>query len=227
MNDHRHVLRLAAAALLALLLAACAPAPLLIRPTTPADEALQQQRSAALQRLPDWHASGELGVSDGQHGGSGSFDWQQDGTAIDFTLRAPITGRGFRLRSDAAGACLYGLHAQPVCAADAALLLRTQLGWELPLQALRDWVLGLAAPGSAAQLQFGADGLPAQLTQQGWVVQYRSWHRDAQPVQLPALIVASRAPYAVRLYVRHWQMPAPAASARANPPVPAPASSAP
>lgn len=205
-----------AAAALAALLAACAPATLPLRPGTAAQIRAQAQRTQVLARLPVWHASGRIGVHDGTHGGSGGFDWSQDGAAIDFTLRAPITGRSFRLTSGPDGACLSGLKPQPVCAFDAASLLRAELGWELPLADLRDWVLGMAAAGSPARLAYGADGLPAQLSQDGWVVQYRSWHLRTRPVALPALIVARRKPYSVRLYVERWRfegLPAPAASA--------------
>ena len=197
------------AALLAagLLLAACAPATLPLRPGSAVTEAAQARRAQALARLPVWRASGRIGVSDGSHGGSGGFDWSQDGASIDFTLRAPITGRSFRLTSGPDGACLSGLKPRPVCAFDAAGLLRAELGWELPLAELRDWVLGVAAAGSPAQMAYGPDGLPAQLTQDGWVVQYRSWHAQARPVALPALIVAQRKPYSVRLYVEQWRFP--------------------
>jgi len=163
---------------LPLLLAACAPAPLVLRPGTGAERAAQARRAQVLAQLPVWRASGRIGVADAQQGGSGGFDWAQDGASFNFTLTAPITGRSFRLQSGPDGACLSGLKPQPVCAFDAAGLLRTELGWELPLRELRAWVLGMAAPGSASRMQYGLDGLPAQLQQDGWVIQYRSWDRQ-------------------------------------------------
>ncbi|MHB1993182.1 lipoprotein insertase outer membrane protein LolB [Metallibacterium scheffleri] len=203
----RRGLRLSAPLVLLLLLAACAPTPLVLRPGTGAERAAQARRAQVLAQLPVWQASGRIGVADARQGGSGGFDWAEDGESIDFTLTAPITGRSFRLQSGPDGACLSGLKPQPVCAFDAAGLLRTELGWELPLRELRAWVLGMAAPGSASRMQYSLDGLPAQLQQDGWVIQYRSWDRQARPLAMPRLIEAQRAPYSVRLYVEHWRFP--------------------
>lgn len=189
----------------ATLLAACSPATVPLRPGTQAERFAQAQRAEVLGKLSVWRASGRIGVSDGKHGGSGGFEWTQDGSAIDFILRAPITGRSFRLQSGPDGACLSGLKARPVCAFDAATLLRSELGWELPMADLRAWVLGIAAAHTPARLAYGPNGLPAQLVQDGWVVQYRSWHVAARPVSMPALIVATRRPYSVRLYVERWR----------------------
>ncbi|MHB8309733.1 lipoprotein insertase outer membrane protein LolB [Metallibacterium sp.] len=200
-------LRLLAPLALVMFLAACAPTPLVLRPGTSSERAAQARRAQVLAQLPVWQASGRIGVADGQQGGSGGFDWAQDGESFDFTLTAPITGRSFRLQSGPDGACLSGLKPQPVCAFDAANLLRAELGWVLPLRELRAWVLGVAAPGSASHMQYGPDGLPAQLQQDGWIVQYRSWDAQARPLAMPRLIEAQRAPYSVRLYVERWRFP--------------------
>lgn len=211
--------RSAALLVLVVLLAACAPATVPVRPGTHAELAAQVRRAQILARLPVWRASGRIGVSDGHQGGSGGFDWSQDGRAIDFTLRAPITGRSFRLTSGPDGACLSGLKAQPVCAFDAADLLRAELGWELPMADLQSWVRGMLAPGGGAgRMDYGPDGLPARLQQDGWEVRYLSWHAQARPVAMPRLIEARRLPYSVRLYVEQWTFPeAPATtSATAN-----------
>lgn len=202
---------------LVLLLAACAPASLPVRPGTHAEQEAQASRAWVLARLPVWQASGRIGVSDGHQGGSGGFDWSQDGDAVDFTLRAPITGRSFQLKSGPDGACLSGLKSKPVCAFDAANLLRAELGWELPLADLQAWVRGMAASGSASEMDYGPGGLLAQLEQDGWVVRYLSWDAQAQPVAMPKLIEAKRPPYSVRLYVEHWRFPdMPAAASPAD-----------
>ena len=202
-------LRAHAAATLLLVLTACAPLPLRTTPGTAAEMAAQTARERALAGVARFALEGRIGVSDGRDGrdgGSGGFTWKQDGAALDFTVRAPITGRSFRLETGPDGACLEGLKPQPQCAADAESLLIAQLGWHLPLADLRAWAMGLRAPGSAAQLAFGLDGLPATLDQDGWHVEYRDWDRARSPV-LPRAIFARKPPYSVRLYVEHWELP--------------------
>jgi outer membrane lipoprotein LolB len=174
----RRVLSLGAAA--GLLLAACAPVPVR-RPADEAALAAQAARERQLDGIDRWTLEGHLAVSDGHDGGSGSLRWTQDGDRYDFELRAPITGKSFRLSGGPGGALLEGIEGGPLRGADAEALMRKALGWEVPLQDLRAWVLGLRAAGSPAQLQFGEQQLPSLLAQDGWTVDYRAWDQARQP----------------------------------------------
>jgi len=167
--------------------------------------AAQQQREQALAGTEHWSLSGRLGVSDGQNGGSGSLDWQQDGDRYAFELRAPITGKSFRLTGGPDGALLEGLEGGPLRGPDAESLMRKALGWEVPLDDLKAWVLGLRADSGPAELRFGADRLPSLLQQDGWTVDYRRWDQSRQPA-LPMQIFATRPPYKVRLSIESWQL---------------------
>lgn len=194
-------LRRLVAAVLPLLLAACAPA-VHIKPTASLLQA-QTVREQVLADANHWVLSGRLGVSDGQHGGSGSFSWSQDGDQYTFVLRAPITGKSFRLSGGPAGATLEGLDSGPLRGPDAEVLMRRAMGWEVPLRDLRAWVLGLRADSGPAELSFGENRLPSLLRQDGWSVDYREWDMSHQP-PLPVKVYASRPPYKVRLSIESW-----------------------
>lgn len=191
------------ALLLPVLLTACAPA---VRIKANAS-LLRAQRARELQlaQADHWQLQGRLGVSDGQHGGSGSFSWIQDGEQYTFVLRAPITGKSFRLSGGPDGARLDGLDQGPLRGEDAETLMRRALGWEVPLRDLRAWVLGLRAPHVPAQLSFGENHLPALLHQDGWTVDYRQWDDTRQP-PLPTRVYASKPPYKVKLSIESWQL---------------------
>lgn len=194
----------AAALILPLLLAACAPA---VRMQGDAGLlAAQRAREHALAGADHWSLQGRLGVSDGHDGGSGSFSWTQDGDHYDFVLRAPVTGKSFRLSGDARAALLEGLDGGPLHGADAETLMRKALGWEVPLRELRAWVLGLRADGGPAELRFGANRLPSLLQQDGWSVDYRAWDEARDP-PLPTKVYAAKPPYKVRLSIESWQFP--------------------
>lgn len=190
---------------LPLLLAACVPA---VR--MKGDASLlnaQSAREQTLARTNHWTLQGRLGVSDGHSGGSGSFSWTQNGDQYEFELRGPaISGMNFRLSGGPAGALLEGLREGPLRGPDAEALMRKALGWEVPLDDLRAWVLGLRAQGTPAELSFGADRLPSLLLQDGWRVDYREWDHSRQP-PLPKKLYAERTPYKVRLSVESWQFP--------------------
>jgi outer membrane lipoprotein LolB len=185
-----------------LLLVACAPA---VRMRGDAGLlADQQQREATLAKADHWVLQGRLGVSDGRQGGSGSFSWTQDGQHYEFVLRAPITGKSFRLSGSPGGAELEGLDGGPLRGPDAEALMRKALGWEVPMRDLCAWVLGLRADSGPAQLSFGTDRLPSLLQQDGWAVDYREWDAKRSP-PLPTKVYAQKPPYKVRLSIESWQ----------------------
>lgn len=190
------------AAALPLLLAACAPA-VWMR----GDAGLmadQQRRETTLGSADHWVLQGRLGVSDGRQGGSGSFSWTQDGGHYEFVLRAPITGKSFRLSGSPDGAELEGIDGGPLRGPDAESLMRKALGWEVPMRDLHAWVLGLRADSGPAELRFGADRLPSLLLQDGWSVDYREWDATRTP-PLPTRVYAQKPPYKVRLSIQSWQ----------------------
>ena len=197
----RRALKLFAAAL-PLLLAACV-APVRMKGDAGLLDA-QRTRERALAQADHWVLQGRLGVSDGKDGGSGSFSWTQNGDGYEFVLRAPITGKSFRLSGDAAGALLEGLEPGPLRGPDAEALMRKALGWEVPLRDLRAWVLGLRADSGPAELDFGANRLPSLLRQDGWAVDYREWDTARTP-PLPTKVYAERPPYKVKLSIESWQ----------------------
>ena len=189
---------------LPLLLSACVPA---VRMKGDASLlAAQHAREQALAPVDRWVLQGRLGVSNGKDGGSGSFSWSQDGEHYEFVLRAPVTGKSFRLSGDNHGALMEGLDGGPIRGRDAESLMHRALGWDVPLSDLRAWVLGLRADSGPAELTFGEDRLPATLLQDGWSVDYREWDTSRQP-PLPKKLYAAKPPYKVKLVIESWQLP--------------------
>ena len=192
------------AALLPLLLAACAPAVRMKGDAAQLDA--QRAREQQLAHADHWTLQGRLSISDGSgHGGAGGFTWQQNGDRYSFEIRGPaISGVNFRLTGGPDGALLEGLREGPLRGPDAEALMRKAVGWEVPLSDLRAWVLGLRADSGEAELDFGADHLPALLQQDGWTVDYREWDATRQP-PLPKKVFAQKLPYKVRLSIESWQ----------------------
>lgn len=188
-----------------LVLAGCAPLPVRNSgsPGTAAQLAAQAAREQQLGAVAEWSIDGRFAASDGRHGGSGSLAWQQHGQRYSFTLRAPITGKTVQLEGGPDGAVLTGVDKQPLAGSDASVVLTREFGWNVPVADLAFWVRGLRAPGSAATLTFGANGLPATLDQDGWHVDYRDWYADRTP-PLPRKVYANRGPYTVRVLIEQW-----------------------
>ncbi|MEO8011497.1 MAG: lipoprotein insertase outer membrane protein LolB, partial [Dokdonella sp.] len=140
----------------------------------------QEQREAHLAKTADWSLNGRLAISGPDEGGSGSVLWIQRGDAYQFTLIAPVTGKTWTLSGDQDRSELAGVRAQPVHGASASQLLEAELGWQVPVAELRYWARGARAPGRS-ELVFRADGLPAELAQAGWKVEYLDYLDEGEP----------------------------------------------
>ncbi|MEO7430974.1 MAG: lipoprotein insertase outer membrane protein LolB [Dokdonella sp.] len=189
------------ATLSSLLLAACAGRN--VRPL-PADADLlskQATRERALATRTTWTLKGRLGVSDGHDSGSGALEWQQTGSRYRFSVHAPVTGKTWVLSGEPGHAVLEGLRDAVVEGGDAAALLERELGWRVPVAQLVHWVRGARA-GGAAQIRFRADGLPAEIDEDGWTVEYLDYG-PGEPAQ-PSKVFASKGDYKVRLSIREW-----------------------
>lgn len=194
------------AALLTLLLAACAGAPLRTGPAVSeaVAEAAQQARESALRADPSWSLGGRIAVSNGRDGGSGRLEWQQDGARFNVALSAPVTRQSWRLSGDASQARLEGLEGGPRVGPDASGLLRAATGWDIPVVALADWVRGARADAlGPAAIHYDAAGRPARIEQGGWTIDYTWPGADAEPLR-PARIEARRGEARVRLVVDEW-----------------------
>ncbi|MGN6092511.1 MAG: lipoprotein insertase outer membrane protein LolB, partial [Luteibacter jiangsuensis] len=175
------------------LLAACATTRAPVRqPGDALTLGLQEQREKALGDTDHWTLEGRLSVSNGKDSGSGSLTWRQDGARYEFTVRAPVTGRSFRLTGGPEGAELEGLDGGPRRGPDAESLMASAVGWQIPMVELKRWVLGLRADGGAADIAFGADRLPSRIVQDGWTVDYKQWDAARQP-PMPSKVFAERA----------------------------------
>lgn len=202
MRHLRHTL----AGLAVLLLAACATGrPPVRHPGDAVTLGLQEERERALADTDHWTLEGRLSVATDKDSGSGSLTWRQDGERYEFTVRAPVTGRSFRLTGGPEGAQLDGLDGGTRRGPDAETLMAQAVGWQIPMVELRRWVLGLRADTGPADIAFGADRLPSRLVQDGWTVDYRQWDATRQPA-MPVRVFAERPPYKVRLSIETWTL---------------------
>ncbi|TDR45932.1 outer membrane lipoprotein LolB [Tahibacter aquaticus] len=188
--------------LLALSLSACAP--LRLREDD-ATLRVQQQRETAILAQREWQLTGRIAVSNGDDGGNADVEWLQQGERYDLRLRAPISGKNWRLHGDARSATLEGVREQALTGTSAAELLAREANWQLPVAELEFWVRGLRAPKGKAELVFDEAQRPAKLLQAGWTIEYRDYFAGSEPA-LPRKVFATKGKQRVRLFIEDWQV---------------------
>lgn len=187
----------------AVLLGACSgPAVRQPGPGTAAALEAMAQRERELDARPNWSLEGRVAIRNGGEGGSGALEWVQRGAAFRVTLRAPVTGQGWRLEVVPGHARLEGLEGGPREDVEADRLLREALGLEVPTARLVRWLRGQRG-GGEAEVRFGPAGLPETMVEAGWRIEYRDWFTTADP-PLPRRIEARSGERRLRLVVQRW-----------------------
>lgn len=169
-----------------------------------ADLARYQQRAKELAAVEVWALKGRLAVSDENDGGSGTLRWRvdPDGSRMDFH---GAMGRGaWQLESGGGWAELKLADGSAFSAASVGDLVRGQLGWEIPVEALSWWVRGLAVPESEGQKILGEDGTLSFLNQNGWAIEFGRY-REVDGFVLPSKLTARNERKTVKLVIRDWE----------------------
>ncbi|MGD9599715.1 MAG: lipoprotein insertase outer membrane protein LolB [Steroidobacteraceae bacterium] len=193
------MIRLTGAALAALLLAACAGAPVRERAPAPWPE-----RRAALQADDAFALAGRVAIRADDTGLNASLRWRQEGAVSYVTLDGPfgVGGAQVELRGDEFE--LRTSRGDHLVGEAARAELERRLGFPLPLAALRYWVRGVPEP------HVGADEVVdvphqrlASLVQDGWEIRYTEYLAGAAG-SLPRRLSAERGGTRVRLVIDRW-----------------------
>jgi outer membrane lipoprotein LolB len=189
-------MRKLACLMISVLLAACTTTRV-APPATKWDE-----RALELQHAAKWQLDGRAAVALGTQGWQATLNWHQADGVAEVHLSGPFGIGAVVLRQGPDGISLNG--APP---SDAVLAqLQDRLGFELPLENLRFWLLGVPSPVGAFALTRNAQDRAATLTQADWSIAYERY-LPAGGDLLPAHLVLSRGDVRVRIAIDRWDPP--------------------
>jgi outer membrane lipoprotein LolB len=178
------------------------------RPLSPveADRArLYESRYQSLNQVEEWALEGRLAVNDGEEGGSGHLNWLSRAgfSRMDFY---GALGRGaWQLSADADGVLLEMASGETYRADDINELVRRQLGWDIPVDALEWWVRGLVSPGDWEARELDEEGRLVMLEQHGWTIEFASY-RQIGGISMPRKMNAKQQTHQVKLAIRNWRV---------------------
>lgn len=158
------------------------------------------QRLMDLQQADTWRLDGRAAVAVGEQGWQASLNWHQTNAATEVHLAGPFGVGALVLRQTREGLSLNGAPPSDAVIAE----LQGRLGFELPLDELRYWLLGVPDPSAAFELTRNAQDRALQLTQAGWTISYDRY-MPANGDLLPAQLVLRREGVRVRIAVDHWE----------------------
>jgi outer membrane lipoprotein LolB len=159
------------------------------------------QRVVDLQGLSSWQLDGRAAVAVGTQGWQATLNWRQRADSAEVHLSGPFGVGALVLKRTADGLSLNGAPPSDAVVAQ----LQDRLGFELPLDHLRFWLLGVPDPAAAFDLKRNDQDRALQLTQGDWSIDYDRY----LPVDgdlLPAHLVLNRQGVRVRIAIDHWEM---------------------
>lgn len=194
-----------------MLIAGCAVRP----PASALDDVVLAQmwmsHRAQLSALDGWEMGGRIAVKNSADSWSASLRWQQQAEAFDISFSSMLGQRIAQLKGDGFSASLYLPDDQVRTAADISDLLDVELGWHVPMDGLRYWVVGLPMPGVELRKKLDASGRLQWLTQAGWQIEYQLYRADGE-LDLPKKLVLTRDDLRVRLVIDRWAAVVPVAT---------------
>jgi outer membrane lipoprotein LolB len=187
---------------IALILFCCGALPACVT-NRPAPPSVQwEQRVSMLQLAGAWQLDGRAAVALGTQGWQATLNWRQDDIHAEVHLAGPFGIGALLLRQEPNGLSLNG--APP---SDAVLSqLHDRLGFALPLDNLRFWLLGIPDPHLPFAITRNDQDRARQVTQAGWSIVYDRYMPVAGDL-LPARLTLSRDEVRVRIVIDHWNWP--------------------
>jgi outer membrane lipoprotein LolB len=176
-------------------------------PLTDEQQSALQLRQQALAPISAWNLRGRLSLKTEKEAWTGKLRWQQSPTEFRLHFDSP-TGQGvLQLMSNPQfGVEMRVAEGGVYYADDAATLLYDHTGWRLPVAALRQWLLGLPqGRNQIARLQFDERGLPVNLEQYQWRIQYLSY-QTVNGYNLPRKIILQNDQINIRMVIDQWEV---------------------
>lgn len=159
------------------------------------------ERVQTLQQAAEWRVQARAAAAVGTQGWQASLTWTQHGSDSELHLSGPLGMGASVLRLTSAGLSLNDAPPSP----DAVARLQDQLGFDLPMQALRYWLLGVPDPGSASEVTRNRSDRAQTLSQEGWTIDYDRYQAVRGDL-LPAHLVLHRDAVRVRVAVDRWDL---------------------
>ena len=175
-------------------------------PTIPASSAPWPERRPQLQELTHFQLKGRVALSASGNGFNANLRWSQEQARSQIALEGPLGVGGMQIIASGSDLDIVTSHGERIANQAAHAELTARLGFDVPIERLRYWVLGAPDPALPAEESLDASGQHLKsLVQDGWRVDYDEY-TNAAGQALPARMTLQREGVRVRLLVEDWRL---------------------
>jgi outer membrane lipoprotein LolB len=190
--------QLAATILFAALIAGCRTAPPIVPADWPAARAVRQS-------LTNWEMSGRAAVATEKEGYNAGLRWIQQGAITEAHLKGALGVGGVRVRAEGDALEVETSKGERLTAEEAGPALERAVGVQLPISALRYWLLGVPIPDVDAHEELDEQGRLKKLQQRGWTIEYDRYSHVAGS-WVPGRTRLVNGPVRVRVIADKWNI---------------------
>ncbi len=182
-----------------LLLAGCAT-----RPTTPLPDITPwDARQALLGGLDAWAFNGRVAVRTDADGFNGKLRYRHTNEDFEAVLSGPLGVGTVRLVRQNGVLVFTDKNGVVTEFTDPEIDLKYRFGWDVPLDSLRYWALGIPDPSRPAETVLNVDGQLESMAQGGWdvaVTRYAETGGEVMPKRMTVTNEATK----VTLVIDRW-----------------------
>lgn len=173
-------------------------------PVGPGADAPWPEQRAALEKLDRYALNGRVAVAANGQGFSASLRYQQRASHSNLALDGPLGIGGLRVEIEGEDIQIATSRGEKLDGQAARDELERRLGFQLPLDELRWWLLGIPAPGEASVNQDGGSGEIRDFNQSGWHVSINT-RAPGLGFSMPQRLTAEREGARLKLFVTNWE----------------------
>lgn len=152
-----------------------------------------------------WEFEGRAVMRQGKRSWRVDMRWQQHADDYQISLMSLLGQQLARLYGRRGEVILQRPDQAAVRAGGPAELLAREFGWDIPVQGLRYWVLGNAAPDTVSSGRRDQYGYYRVLDQQGWHIVFDRYQL-VENAWLPGRLALERDGLKVKLVIDHWHL---------------------
>lgn len=193
----------------ALIVSGCAVTPPAVQPLAP--EAWEAELADRWD-IAAWQAAGRVATAVDGESYSGRVDWTQRSCGMSLSFRGPFGVGGFQLEGDGQSMRLRTSAGDDLLLEHPEQDLYQLVGWAVPLDQMRYWILGVPAPAPTFDVTLGEDGRPASIEQGGWRISFEGL-REVDGLLLPRRVDATSGHAQLRFALEDWTRGGPDATA--------------
>ena len=187
------------ALLLPVLLVACGTTP------TPPQHTNRIDHQQQINQLDSWRIRGKVGVRAESGSGSASVDWSQQGKLYEIRLSGALGFGSAHIQGDEQMAHWRQANGERFSSDSPEDVIASALGWSLPIDSLRYWIRGIAAPNAKVTGFEYRGALLYELEQLGWQLSFDRYDHNSTPT-LPGRIVMVSAGKQITFLIREWNL---------------------